>query len=71
MLHQLVFTVVLDSAAFANVRFVVGMPSNVVVSVADRSEALAAVDTAVGLLTSMNPHMDDQVSTFVEALGAE
>lgn len=71
MLDQLVLAVILDSAAVANIRFMVSMPSNVVVSVANRGEALATVDTAVGLLSSMNPHVDDQVSTFVETLGAE
>ena len=71
MLDQLVLTVILDSAAAANIRFVVSMPSNVVVPVANRGEALATVDTTVGLLSSMNPLVDDQVSTLVEALGAE
>ncbi len=71
MLDQLVLSVILDSAAVANIRFMVSMPPNVVVSVANRGEALATVNTTVGLLSSMNPHVDDQVSTFVKALGAE
>ena len=71
MLDQLILTVILDSAAVANIRFMVSMPSNVVVSVANRGEALATMDTTIGLLSSMNPHVDYQVSTFVEALSAE
>jgi hypothetical protein len=71
MLDQLVFTVILHAAAVTSIGFVISVSTNVVVSVADSCEALVAVDTTVRFLSSVNPHVDNQVSTFIEALGTE
>ena len=71
MFDQLIFTVVLYTTAVTSIRFVISVSSNVVVSITDRCEALVAVDATVRFLTSVNPHVNNQVSTFVEAFGAE
>ena len=71
MFNQLIFPVVLYATAVTSVRFVVCVSSHVVVSITDRCEALVAVDAAVRFLTGMNPHVDYQVTTFVEAFGTE
>ena len=71
MLDQLVFTVIFHAAAVTSIGFVIRVSTNVVVSVADSCEALVAVDTTVRFLSSVNSHVDNQVSTFIEALGTE
>ena len=68
MLDQLVLAIVLYPAIIALVRLVVGVSSDVIVSVPDGCETLVAVTAWVGFFTRVHPHMNYEVTTLIKSL---
>ena len=68
MLDELILAIVADIAHVALVRFVVGVAPLVIILVTNRRECPWTVRALVGLLASVDSHVDEQVAAFVEVL---